>query len=371
MKIAPFKLERYFAKYEFSVPYLLSPSDCQPYHLDELLKLADEQSLKEWHSLSLGYTESTGNPILRQEISKLYTNTTADQMIVCTPVEGIFITINALLGKGDHIICAFPGYQSLYQVAESIGCEVTKWKVQQKGDKWVWDLNSLKDAIKNNTKAIIINFPHNPTGSLITKDEFKDIIDLCRKNGLYLFSDEMYWYLENNPQDRLPAACDIYEKAISLFGMSKTFALPGLRIGWIATHDQKLLQKIGAMKDYTTICSSAPSEMLSIIGLRAKDTIISRNLEIIKLNIKAYIDFFDAHKDMFTWIPPQAGSTAFPQINSGNAEQFCHEAVTKAGIMILPSTVYDYGNSHFRVGLGRKNIPEILSVFGDFLKTYV
>jgi aspartate/methionine/tyrosine aminotransferase len=274
MNLKPFKLERYFAKYEFSVKYLLSSSDCDGLQQCDLLGMADDEIRSLWDHLTLGYTESLGHPLLREEIAKLYQGVTANDCLVIAPEEGIYIALNSLLQKGDHIICTFPGYQSLYEIAEGIGCEVTKWEPEE-ANGWRFDPDFLEKNIKTNTKLIIVNFPHNPTGCLPNKEDYQRIIGLARKNNLHLFSDEMYRFLEYDQKDRLPSACEIYDKAISLFGMSKTFGMAGARIGWIATKDKNLYAKMATFKDYTTICSSAPSELLSIIALRAKNKIIS------------------------------------------------------------------------------------------------
>lgn len=367
MKLKPFKLERYFAKYEFSVKYLLSSSDCDGLVQKELLELADDEVRTLWNNLTLGYTESLGHPLLRSEIANLYRSVKADNVLITAPEEGIFIALNSILNSGDHIICTFPGYQSLYEVAQGLGCEVTKWE-PEKDNGWRFNPEFLKQNIKSNTKLVVVNFPHNPTGYLASIKDFEEIISIAKAHNLYLFSDEMYRFLEFNSEDRLPAGCEIYEKAISLFGMSKTFGMAGVRIGWLVTRDKELYKKMAIFKDYTTICSSAPSEILSIIALRAKDKIVGDHLKRIKRNLKLLDDFFAKHHNLFEWVRPKAGTIGFPKLKTNtNSLDFCQKVVNEAGIMLLPSTVYDYGNKHFRIGFGRKNMPEALQKLDEYL----
>lgn len=369
MQIQPFKLERYFAKYEFSVKYLLSSSDCDGLEQKELLSFADEETKGLWENLTLGYTESLGHPLLRAEISKLYDNINSDDTLVIVPEEGIFIALNTILEKGDHIICAFPGYQSLYEIAESLGCEVTKWQPDEESG-WKFDPEFLVKNIKSNTKLIVVNFPHNPTGHLPSKEEYARILEIAREHSLYLFSDEMYRFLEFNDQVRLPSACEQYDKAISLFGMSKTFGMAGVRIGWLVTKDKDLYQKMAIFKDYTTICSSGPSEILSIIGLRSKDKIVTRHLNRISRNLNLLDAFFSKYQDLFVWVKPKAGTICFPKLKMQiGAYDFCQKVVNEAGIMVLPSTVYDYDDKHFRVGFGRENMGEALGKLDEYLQT--
>lgn len=367
MKLKPFKLERYFAKYEFSVKYLLSSSDCDGLSQNELLSMADDETRRLWEELTLGYTESLGHPLLRSEIAKLYLRMKPDEVLIVAPEEDIFITLNTILKKGDHIVCTFPGYQSLYEVAEGLGCEVTKWQPEEKNG-WEFNLEFLKQNIRPNTKLIIVNFPHNPTGYLPPKTGFQEIVDIAKERGIYLFSDEMYRFLEFDQQDRLPSACELYDKAISLFGMSKTFGMAGVRIGWLVTKDKRLYQEIATFKDYTTICSSAPSEILSLIALRAKDTIIERHLNRIQRNLALLDTFFRQYQDLFEWVRPKAGTIGFPRLkDKDNSFEFCQKVVNEVGIMLLPSTVYDYDDKHFRIGFGRENMPEALSKLREYL----
>jgi aspartate/methionine/tyrosine aminotransferase len=168
------------------------------------------------------------------------------------PEEGIFVAMNAILEPGDNVICTFPGYQSLYQIAESIGCTVTKWMPQEEKG-WEFDVDFLRHSITPQTKLIVVNFPHNPTGYIPSKEQYNEIINIAKEHGVYLFSDEMYRFLEYDPADRLPSAAEKYEKAISLFGMSNTFGMAGVRTGWVITRDANLYEKMAALKDYTTI----------------------------------------------------------------------------------------------------------------------
>lgn len=362
MKVQPFKLERYLARYEFSVPYLMCCSDCEPLPMQELLSMADEESLSLWHNLSLGYTDSQGHPLLRAEIAKLYEGIQPGQVLVLCPEEGIFIAMNVLLNQGDHIIVTFPGYQSLYEIAHSLGCSVTRWEPQEENG-WAFDMTFLEKAIRKNTKMIVVNFPHNPTGALPGKENFEKIANIAKENHIYLFSDEMYRFLEYDAAYRLPAGAEIYEQGISLFGMSKTFALAGLRLGWLVTRDPDLMKKLIAFKDYTTICSSAPGEILALLALRVKDRIIGRNLEIIKSNLELLDRFFAGRPGLFSWNKPNAGSIALPRLlTKEKTSQFCHEIIEKRGVVLLPSSVYDYGENHFRIGFGRRDMPEALNL---------
>lgn len=368
MKLPEFELERYFARYEFDVPYLLSSSDVEGYRMDELLALADEECLRLWKDLTLGYTESAGHPLLRREISTQYDRLEADDTLVFSGAEeAIFATMNTLLGPGDHAIVLWPAYQSLYEVARSVGAEVTLIPLEHETG-WTLDLDALRAAIKPSTRIIVVNFPHNPTGYLPDAETFAAIVEIAREADVYLFSDEVYRFLEHDPVDRLPAAADLYDKALSLGVMSKSFALAGLRIGWLASQDRELLRRIAAFKDYTTICNSAPAEVLALIALRARETVLARSMEIIESNLPHADRFFSKWKEAFEWNRPQAGCIGFPRLLADTPVEEFADGLMEDGVMLLPGSVYGYGDNHFRLGFGRKNFPVALEKLERFVE---
>ena len=233
MKLGRFELERYFSRYEFSVRHLLSSSDCESLPMAELVDWADEECLELWRTLRLGYTESPGLPLLRREIAGMYEGVAPDDVLEVVPEEGIFLTMTALLEPGDHVIVTWPGYQSLYSLAQAMGCEVSFWRPDE-AQGWRYDPADVRRALRPTTRLIVANFPHNPTGYLPPRADYEELLAVAAEAGVHLFSDEMYRWLEQDPAERLPSAAERYERAVTLCGLSKTFALPGLRVGWLA-----------------------------------------------------------------------------------------------------------------------------------------
>jgi aspartate/methionine/tyrosine aminotransferase len=369
VQLPPFELERYFARYEFSTRYLLSSSDCEPLAVKTLLGMANDQHLLLWDELTLGYTESSGHPLLRETIAGLYENLDAQDTLVVTPEEGIFLAMQALLKPGDHVVCTFPGYQSLYEIPRAIGCRISLWEPSE-SDGWQFHLDHLETLLQPDTRLVVVNFPHNPTGALPSVATFDTLIDLLRQRGIFLFCDEMYRGLEIEPGATLPAACECYEKAISLGGLSKAYGLPGLRIGWLAAQDRNLIVRAAQLKDYTTICASAPSEILAIMALDNREEIVAGQRQRLDANLKVLETFMTAHEDCFHWQRPKGGSICFPGLRHvEGAQAFCRTLVEKAGIMLLPSPPFQYGDQHVRIGFGRQNLPEVLQRFEAYLST--
>jgi len=367
MRLNPFKLERYFARHEFNVPFTLCSSDCESWTIDEILSLeagAGDRFKDHW----LGYTESTGAPLLRAAIAELYRGVGPDDVLVHSGAqEAIFLFMQAALGPGDHVIVHWPCYQSLFEVAKGMGCDVAPWEARAESG-WRLDLEDLERALRPNTRAIVVNTPHNPTGYLMPLADYLELHRLADERGIIVFSDEVYRELEYDTGSRLPAGCDVSESAVSLGVMSKAYGLAGLRIGWVATRNGEIRDRMAGLKDYTTICSSAPSEFLAELALRHRDVVVERNLQLIRENLVLVDRFFEAHAGRVTWTRPQAGPIAFPHLEQEDIESFCDRLRAEAGVLLLPGTLYDHPGNHFRLGFARRNLPEALARLDAFLR---
>ena len=369
MLLKPFKLEEYYTKYEFTTKYMLSSSDAQSWSLDQLLSMATPQERSLWDKQWLGYTETKGLPVLRETIAKqLYPGLTADNIICFSGAqEGIFCSLLTLCTPQDHVIVLTPCYQSLLEIPTFVGCEITALELKEEHE-WRIDIGAIKKALKPNTKCVVMNFPHNPTGQVILLKELTELITLLDHHGIWLFSDEVYHLLGHPKEGWAPPAACMYPKGISLGVMSKSFGMPGLRIGWIACQDKEIFQNIVQTRYYTTICNSGPSEKLSIIALRNKDIILQRNNAIVASNLALLDMFFAKYADLFSWVHPQGGCTGFVRYKGTEpVDDFCISLATQADTMLLPDSVYNMNSNYFRIGFGRENMPEALAHLEQFI----
>jgi aspartate/methionine/tyrosine aminotransferase len=372
VRIADFALERYFARWEFAVEHVLCASDVEGWSMAELLELADDETRAMWDGLRLGYTESTGHPQLRREIAALYDSIEPDDVLVFAGAEeAIFCLLSTSLQEGNHAIVTWPGYQSLYEVARAAGAHVSLQALREE-DGWSLDVDRLIRSFRPETRMVVVNAPHNPTGMLPSEADWRRLAGACAEAGIRLVADEVYRFLEHDGAATLPAGADLDERAISIGVMSKSFALAGLRIGWLATRDRAVLERCARLKDYTTICSSAPSEVLALIGLRARERVLGRSREIVAANLASLDDFFERHADALTWVRPRGGSTAFPRLvpdgpAGPSADRFAARLVEATGVLLLPSTQFGFGDSHVRIGLGRTDLPEAVAALDGYL----
>lgn len=372
MMLPKFRLESFFKKWEFNTPYILCSSDSQTLTLQELLSMADQETLEQWENLTLGYTQVPGLPNLKSEIARLYTRVPLEGIGTFAGAEEAIATVmHVLVKKGDHVIVPTPCYQSLSAFPEYLEADLSPLPIKEGKKGWFFDIEELYRLIRPNTRLIVTNFPHNPTAVHIDRSTLEQIIACARSSNAYLFSDEAYRFSELNGQPPLPPAADLYEKALSLGVLSKTFGLAGLRMGWLATQDTELLEKCLDFKCYFSLCNSAVSELLGVVALRAKDHILKRNLAIMHRNLDLLDAFFAAHKGLFDWKRPSAGSTAFVRLLSPRpVESFIEDLIHKEGVLLLPGSVYDYPGNYFRIGFGRSNLPEALERLDNYVRSY-
>lgn len=363
--LQPFALERFFARYEFTTRYLLCSSDPESMSLRELLAL-EPGAEPRFAELHLGYIDSRGTPELRTAISSLYERCDENQILAHGGAEEpIYTFMHAVVEPGDELIVQFPAYQSHYSIAESLGARVIRWDCDlDRGG--APDIGELERLIRPQTRAIVITTPNNPTGYQFSRAELDAIVDLASEGGIWLFGDEVYRGTEREAQ-RLPAVCDLYERGVSLGGMAKAYGLAGLRIGWVATQDGKLLEKLASIKDYLTICNSAPGEFLAALALRHARRLTDRVKSITSANLDLLDEFFARRAGSFGWTRPRAGTTAFPRYLPGGSEAFCTRLVERAGVLLLPSSAFDAGDANFRIGYGRINCPQALAALDEFM----
>ncbi len=367
MKIPEFRIEKYFERYEFTTRYVLSASDAESRSIGELLAL-EPGAHERLSEQRLGYTEGAGSRALRSEIAGIYQGLEPDDAVVCTSAEeAIFLLYHVLLGPGDHAVVETPCYQSALELARSTGAEVSTWE-RHAEDGWAHDLEALEGLLRPTTKVVYINTPHNPTGLLMPRDAYQRVLELGRERGFTVFSDEVYRELEHDPAARLPAACDVTAGAVSLGSISKTYGLPGLRLGWLASRDRDLLARVVDLKYYTTICSPAPSELLTELALRHREALAQRNRGLVLRNLELLDAFLERHAERFSWARPDAGPIGFVRLHGDEgSEAFCRRVVEGAEVLLLPGTVFDRSD-HLRVGYGRADLPEALAALEAFLE---
>lgn len=377
----PFRLERHFAVHEFTARRLLSSSDCDALSLDDVVAHFDDDIAARWRGLSLGYTESRGLPLLREEIARDYESVDRDLVLTVVPEEGVLLALSALVEPGTPVIVTGPAYQSLAEVARHRGGDVAHWQPRVVGDQVTFDLDDLQMMLMRRAHAsqpplVVVNFPHNPTGALLSPGEWHALFDLVGKAGGRVFSDEMYRHLELAPRQPLRSAVDVDDRAVVLGGLSKSLSAPGLRTGWLATRDRTLLDRIAAMKDWTTICAPGPAEVLAVAVLRRRRELEAKNRAIVSTNVAAAAAAVAAAGGDavgLRFFRPKAGSVALLRLGVNDAAAVCDRVLQETGSMLVPASMFDNAaegrfDGFVRLGLGRASFAADFAAIVDRLR---
>ncbi len=368
-----FRLEEFLGAWELSVRYHLTASDAQSMTIEELLAMGSEADREGFMKLPLTYLDSWGSENLREAVAGTYAHVDAAHVLAFTGAEeALFLVMQELVGPGDHAVVTVPCYQSMETVPLATGADVSPLLMHRENG-WALDLDELRGLLRPNTKLVAVNYPNNPTGHVPGHETFRELAALCDERGIRLFCDEVYRGVELDTSRTLPQAADLSETAVSLNVASKSYGLPGLRIGWLACRDRALLERVEKRKHYTTICNAGPTEYLTALALRNRERIWDRNRGVIAANLPLFSAFFARWAELFDWEPPMGGCVCFPRYRGDDVEELCRRLLEKAGVLVLPASIYyseiaDTPADHFRVGLGRLGLEPGLEAFDRFLR---
>ena len=365
MDMSSFAVDAYFTKYESKAKYMLGSSDPESLPMKSVIT-----DMSGYSEEVLAYSLGNGYMPLRKELSELYKSVSAEQIAVMNGgEETIYTTMRALLNPGDEIIVQKPSYQSLWCIAKEIGCRITEFRPKFER-KWMFDIDDLKSAVSEKTRLIVLNYPNNPTGACLTECEMNDIVKLCREYGIVLIADEMYRFLRLDKECTDMSFADIYEDAVAFGGFSKTFAAPGLRIGWVATKNAGLMSKINAYRHFTSTCTNLPCQWIATELLKKKEQIIERNNFIVRENAEILKRFIEKYPDMFDCAPPKGATMVYVKLLGGRgAASFCLEILNNTGVLMVPSSVLDDSDEYLRIGLCRKNFAKALNLVNEYLSS--
>jgi aspartate/methionine/tyrosine aminotransferase len=363
VRIEPFQLERWMTKYEVDITWDIAESGIYPMSSRELLELLPrdkrESELERLLDLRLGYSEACGSAELRGLIAATYENTSPDNILITTgAIEANFLLFNELLSAGDHLVAVSPAYQQLHSVAKAIGCEVALWTLRDEGE-FRFDLNDLRALVTPETRMIVVNSPHNPTGAMLSKEQLEEIYTLAEELDAWVLSDEAYRWLDLPGSPPLaPPMRNLGSRAISTGTFSKPFGLPGLRIGWIAAPED-VVRRCWGLRDYISLSPGKLNDALAVIAFRHRDQIVERTRRIVAENLPFAERWFAENEDLVSWTPPRGGILALMsyQLDLPSLE-LANRLAEVYSVMLAPGSAFGY-EGYLRIGVG--NTPAIFA----------
>ena len=367
MQLKPFLLDMWLDSYEHDIAFNLAASEGPRWTLNEILSLADEPERQRFLNHKLGYSRPAGAEGLRSAIADMQGVQAEEVQVVTGASEALVVLMWLAAEPGANVILPQPGYPPFSALPESLRLETRYYGVRKENDFRI-DLEEIRKLADGNTKLILVNSPHNPTGATISDAELDGLHEFTSSRGIQLVSDEVYHPIYHGRATksaaRLPHTTVIHD-------FSKAFPLSGIRTGWMIEHDPKLRERYWNARTYFSISNNTAGEMLGEIAMRHRDTILGKTQETATQNLRQLDAFMAEHRETMGWIRPRGGMTAFPWLESGeNSRAFC-QAAAQQGILLAPGDCFD-APSHFRVGFAAvtEQFPNALDRFGEFVKSW-
>jgi len=360
MNIRIFELERIQSLYENTVEVNLTESGFHPYTLKELLS---PEQIDMITGTVLGYGQTNGSIPLRKAIAALYANVNEDNVLVTNGTcEANFIACHTLLRKGDEIVMMVPNYMQIWGVVEEMGCVPKKFHLREENG-WRPDLAELEAQMTDKTKMIAICNPNNPTGYVLTEDEMKEIVRIARKYDAWIFADEVYRGADLDGIEKA-GFHGMYEKVVVNGGLSKAYALPGLRLGWLVG-PKNVIADSWAYSDYTSITAGIMSDKIAQLVLQPdmRKKVLARSITMLNENLRLTLEWAEQYQDLISFVPPKAGGMVFVKYKFPiNSTQLSDWLRSEKSVFILPGDVYGMDH-HFRIGIGAEK-KDLLKGYG-------
>jgi aspartate/methionine/tyrosine aminotransferase len=367
MELPSFPLVKWFAAADGRFDFSLSHSDCEPLSVADVLDVDAQNALANYQ---LGYGAFSGLEELRQLVADRYASLESDDVLVFGGAsEAIYTFMRTNLNPGDEVVVQSPCFNSLRGTAQAIGCRIVEWHPTDQMS-CTFDVSELANLCTEQTKLIVFNFPHNPSGQTISEEELRAIVETAKRCDAMIFSDEQFRLLEISSTPTLPAACDLYDKAVSVTGVSKTFGMGGLRIGWLATRCRDVLERAQSYRYYTTEMTNTPCQMLAAEALRKGDEILTRNRSRINRNAENLRTFCSQHDEQLVLHPPQAGTMALVEQKTPlTSMEFCKQLLNDQRVFLVPGESMGISDRLLRFGFGRDDFSDGLERLGSFLRS--
>lgn len=367
MKLKPFLLDMWLDRFEHGIEFNLAASTGPVWTASELLALGGDRAREAYLNHKVVYSRPAGADSLREAIAEMEAVPVDSVQVVTGASEALTILMWLATEPGANVILPLPGFTTFSALPESLGLEMRFYRVRRENDFHI-DLDEIKRLADSHTKLILVNSPHNPTGATVSDSQYEQLHAFAYERGIQLVSDQVYHPIYHGSTTRSAARLP-HATVISDF--SKAIPLSGIRTGWMIEHDEKRRQQYWTARSYFSITNNSPGEIIAEVAARHHKTVLGRSQQVASENLEQLDRFMRDHTDVFGWIRPQGGMTAFPWLRSEESTRpFC-EAAAERGILLAPGDCFDVP-SHFRLGFAAsgENFSKALDRFAEFVKTW-
>jgi aspartate/methionine/tyrosine aminotransferase len=367
MQLKPFLLDMWLDSFEHNIEFNLAASTGPSWTLNEILNLAGAEERERFLNHKVVYSRPAGAEGLRAAIAEMQGVDIESVQVVTGASEALLVLMWLAAEPGANVILPRPGYPPFSALPESLRLEIRYYDIRKENGFQI-DPDEIKWLVDRNTKLIIVNSPHNPTGATITDEELEDLHEFTSSRGIQLVSDEVYHPVYHGRATksaaRLPHATVIHD-------FSKAFPLAGVRTGWMIEHDRKQRERYWNARAVFSISNNTSGEILAEIAMRHRDTVLKRTQETATKNLQQLESFMAEHRDVLGWVPPRGGMTAFPWLLTGEDSRALCQAAAEQGILLAPGDCFD-APPHFRLGFAAMTdrFPAALDRLGEFVKSW-
>jgi aspartate/methionine/tyrosine aminotransferase len=367
MKLSPFLLDEWLNKHQFSDPpvrYDLAASTGPAWTLKELTALFDDAEREQLSEIGLLYTPNEGTRELRSALAAMQGVDLEQIQITTGAAEALLVLFFLAAEPRANVILPLPGFPPFIELPRSFGIETRLYHVRRENGFQI-DPDEIKRLADANTKLILVNSPHNPTGSVVNPEELRLLHDFALERGIQFVVDEVYHPIYRG---MTPASAAELPNATVLGDFSKAFCLSGLRIGWIVERDRQRIEQYCRARSYFTVSSTPVAEALGSSAIRHRERIFQRANQVVNANLDLLDRFFEQNQDVLGWIRPAGGMTGFPWLLDGaNSRGFC-VSLAERGVLLAPGDCFGV-QDHFRVGFGTtaEGFQNALDTLGQFI----
>ena len=341
MNIKTIGVEDWLNVHEKSATVDIAQSTIASLTQDEILSLDDgdpaafyEQFGRE--KMNYGWIE--GSPAFKERVAGLYRTVHPDNVLQTNGATGAnLLAVMALVQPGDHVVAEYPTYQPLYELPSALGAQVDYWQIHEELD-WNPDIDELRALVTPHTALICINNASNPTGTVLPRETLEQIAEIADSVGAYVLSDEVYLPLDDTCD--YTSMADLYDRAVVTNSLSKTYSVPGIRMGWTASNAE-VADKIRGLRDYTLICGGVFNDAMAVHVLDHRDRILARNRRIIAEN-RAIVEAWLAGEPHASWVAPRGVSTSYLRLDIPvDDEAFCLDLLERFGVLLVPGSRFE------------------------------
>jgi aspartate/methionine/tyrosine aminotransferase len=350
MHLPPFLLDQWLAAHEFASPpirYNLASSTGPAWTFAELVALDVKGLTAALEGLKVSYIPPEGTKALRQAIALLH-DVSPDWVVVTTGASEALSALYCLTAEpGASIALPNPGFPAFATMARAWGLGVTTYQLDRT-QQYAQTADLVLTAVNDKTRLVIVNSPHNPTGSVMPPAEVARLAGMLAERGIPLVVDEVYHPLYfGHP---MPSVASV-DNTIVVSDFSKALSLSGLRIGWLIDRDARRRERLINLRSYFTVSGSPITEAIAVHALAHRKAILARLEEVARANLALLDEFMVSQQGRFSWVRPSGGSVAFPWRLDGRDSRPMCEALARAGVLVAPGDCFEAA-AHFRVGFG-------------------